>query len=52
MAQQAQADGVDVVLQRFPDLWHVFQAQAGVLRAADRALADVAVFLRSRVRAS
>jgi len=52
MAQQAQADGVDVVLQRFPDLWHVFHAQAGVLRAADRALADVAVFLLSRVRAS
>ncbi len=52
MAQQAQADGVDVVLQRFPDLWHVFQAQAGVLWAADRALADVAVFLRSRVGAS
>ena len=50
MAQHAQAAGVDVVLQRFPDLWHVFQAQAGVLRAADWALADVAVFLRSRVR--
>lgn len=50
MAQQAQAAGVDVVLQRFPDLWHVFQAQAGVLRAADRALADVAAFVRSRVR--
>lgn len=52
MAQQAKAAGVDVVLQRFPDLWHVFQAQAGILRAADRALADVADFLRSRVRAS
>jgi monoterpene epsilon-lactone hydrolase len=51
MAQQAQADGVDVVLQRFPDLWHVFQAQAGVLRVSDRALADVAVFLQPRVRA-
>jgi len=50
MAQQAQAAGVDVVLQRYPDLWHVFQAQAGVLRAADRALADVAAFVRSRVR--
>ena len=50
MAQQAQAAGVDVVLQRYPDLWHVFQAQAGVLRAADRALADVAAFVRSRLR--
>lgn len=49
MAQHAQAAGVDVVLQRYLDLWHVFQAQAGVLRAADRALADVAVFVRSRV---
>jgi acetyl esterase/lipase len=52
MGQQAQADGVDVVLQRFPDLWHVFQAQAGLLWAADRALADVAAFVRSRVRLS
>jgi len=52
MAQQAKAAGVDVVLQRFPDLWHVFQAQTGILRAADQALADVADFLRSRVRAS
>jgi monoterpene epsilon-lactone hydrolase len=52
MAEHAQAAGVDVVLQRFPDLWHVFQAQAGMLRAADRALANVADFLRSKVRAS
>lgn len=52
MAQRAKADGVDVVLQRFPGLWHVFQAQAGVLRAADLALAEVAAFLRSRVRGS
>jgi acetyl esterase/lipase len=51
MAEQARADGVDVVLQRFPGLWHVFQAQAGLLRVADRALADVAIFLRPRVRA-
>ncbi len=47
-ADKAQAAGVDVRLQRYPDLWHVFQAHAGMLKAADFALAEVVSFLRER----
>ena len=47
-ADKAQAAGVDVRLQRYPDLWHVFQAHAGLLKAADFALAEVVSFLRER----
>jgi epsilon-lactone hydrolase len=35
-------------LQEYPRRWHVFQANAGLLADADRALADVARFLRAR----
>ncbi len=38
--------GVPVELQEFPRRWHVFQANAGVLADADRALESVARFLR------
>jgi monoterpene epsilon-lactone hydrolase len=47
-ADKAKAAGVDVRLQRYPDLWHVFQAHAGLLKAADFALAEVVSFLRER----
>ncbi|MGE8496036.1 MAG: alpha/beta hydrolase [Pseudomonas sp.] len=47
-AERAQAAGVDVRLERYPELWHVFQAHAGVLKAADRALVRVVDFLRER----
>lgn len=47
-ADKAQAAGVDVQLQRYPNLWHVFQAHAGMLNAADFALAEVVSFLRAR----
>ncbi|MGE8360448.1 alpha/beta hydrolase [Pseudomonas sp.] len=46
--ERATAAGVTVRLERYPDLWHVFQAHAGVLKAADRALSRVADFLRER----
>ena len=42
------AAGVPVELQEFPRRWHVFQANAGVLADADRALERVALFLRQR----
>jgi acetyl esterase/lipase len=42
------AAGVAVELQEYPRRWHVFQANAGVLADADRALESVAVFLRAR----
>ena len=47
-ADRAKAAGVDVRMQRYPDLWHVFQAHAGMLKAADFALAEVVSFLRQR----
>ncbi|MFP6849513.1 MAG: alpha/beta hydrolase [Pseudomonas sp.] len=47
-ADKAMAAGVDVRLQRYPGLWHVFQAHAGMLNVADFALAEVVSFLRER----
>ncbi|MFV3414664.1 alpha/beta hydrolase [Pseudomonas sp. NY15436] len=44
-ADAARRYGNTVQLQRFPGCWHVFQAHAGLLDVADRALQDVAVFL-------
>jgi acetyl esterase/lipase len=38
--------GVTVELQQYPRRWHVFQANAGVLADADRALESAARFLR------
>ncbi|HET7204762.1 MAG TPA: alpha/beta hydrolase [Steroidobacteraceae bacterium] len=38
--------GVPSTLEEYPRRWHVFQAHAGVLADADRALASVARFLR------
>lgn len=38
--------GVEVHLNVFDDMWHVFQAHAGILRVADQALDDVATFVR------
>ncbi len=38
--------GVTVELQQYPRRWHVFQANAGVLADADRALESAAQFLR------
>jgi epsilon-lactone hydrolase len=39
---------VPAQLQEYPRRWHVFQANAGVLADADRALESVAAFLRQR----
>ncbi|OEC36529.1 Acetyl esterase/lipase [Pseudomonas cuatrocienegasensis] len=47
-AAAAQAAGVEVQLERYPGLWHVFQAHAGLLHVADFALARVALFLKAR----
>jgi acetyl esterase/lipase len=47
-AEKAQAAGVDVRLQRYPNLWHVFQAHAGTLNAADFAIDQVVNFLRQK----
>ena len=42
--------GVDARLQVYPKRWHVFQANAGLLADADRALGAVARFLHERWR--
>ena len=49
-AERARAAGVEVRLERYEGLWHVFQAHAGVLRVADLALDRVVAFLRERVK--
>ena len=48
LAERAEAVGVDVRLERYPGLWHVFQAHVGMLRAADYAIDRVVAFLRER----
>jgi len=48
LSKRAEAAGVDVRLERYPGLWHVFQAHVGMLRAADYAIARVVAFLRER----
>ncbi|WP_175253806.1 alpha/beta hydrolase [Pseudomonas sp. BMW13] len=48
LAERATAAGVDMRLERYPGLWHVFQAHVGVLHAADYAIGRVAAFLRER----
>jgi acetyl esterase/lipase len=45
------AAGVACELQEYPRRWHVFQANAGVLADADRALAEVGAFLREKWQA-
>lgn len=45
------AAGVPVRLEEFEARWHVFQASAGVLADADRAIASVAHFLRTTAAA-
>ncbi len=42
------AANVPAQLEEYPRRWHVFQANAGVLADADRALASVAGFLQQR----
>lgn len=47
-ADRAWAAGVDVQLERFPGLWHVFQVHAGLLDESDGAIGDIAGFLKRR----
>lgn len=47
LREQLQAAGVPVTYEEYPRRWHVFQANAGVLADADRALDTVIRFIRS-----
>jgi len=46
LAARAQRAGVEVVLREFPELWHVFQAQAKTLPEADESIREIGAFLR------
>lgn len=45
--ERMRAAGTPVELSEFPERWHVFQANAGLLADADRALESVGCFLRA-----
>ncbi|SDS56291.1 Acetyl esterase/lipase [Halopseudomonas xinjiangensis] len=45
LAEKARSAGVSVQLEYYPALWHVFQANTGVLKSADHALDRIAAFL-------
>ena len=45
LAERTRAADGAVRLERYAGLWHVFQVHAGVLKAADQALARIATFL-------
>lgn len=47
-ADRAWGAGVEVELQRFPEMWHDFQIQAGFIDAAAEAVGDIGAFLRRR----
>jgi epsilon-lactone hydrolase len=47
LAARASAAGVDVTYTRWPRMWHDFALQAGLLAAADSALAQAAWFVAS-----
>jgi len=47
LRDRLQSAGVTVNYQEYPRRWHVFQANAGVLADADRALGAVARFIRA-----
>jgi acetyl esterase/lipase len=47
-ADRAWGADVEVELQRFPDMWHDFQIQAGFIDVAAEAVGDIGAFLRRR----
>jgi len=49
IAARARAAGVDVTLEVFPEMIHVFHAFVGVVPEAGAALDEVAAFLRRHV---
>ena len=49
VADAATSAGVDVTLEVFPEMQHVFQLGAGGVPEADDAVAKIGVFLRSRL---
>lgn len=48
LADQCQAAGVDVTLEIYDGMWHVFQSSVGAIEEADQAIEKIANFLGSR----
>lgn len=48
-AERARAAGVDVTLEVFPEMQHVFQIAAGMLPEADAAIAKLGTWLKARL---
>jgi monoterpene epsilon-lactone hydrolase len=48
VAERAAAAGVDVDVDLFPEMWHVFQLSVGTLPEADDAVARIGTWLRER----
>lgn len=49
LAERAQEAGVAVTLEKWPDMWHVFQAFAGMLPEGQQAIEHIGEFVRARV---
>jgi acetyl esterase/lipase len=49
LADRARSAGVDVTLEVWPEMVHVFQASAGYVPEADEAIAHIAAFCRPRL---
>jgi epsilon-lactone hydrolase len=49
VAAKARADGVEVQLDEFPEMQHVFQLSAGNMPEADEAVARIGAYLRPRL---
>ena len=52
MAERASSDGVDVTIDIFPEMQHVFQLCAGNMPEADDAVARIGAYLRPRLGVS
>ncbi|MCP5161463.1 MAG: alpha/beta hydrolase [Hahellaceae bacterium] len=50
LARKAKQSGVSVELQVWPNMWHVWQFEAGLMPEASRAVECMAGFVRNRVR--
>jgi len=48
-AQKASAQGVQVTLQTWPNLWHVWQLHGGLMPESDAAIAAIASFVHARL---
>lgn len=49
LEQNAKAANVDVRLEQYPGVWHVFQAHAGLLKSSDYALARIVSFIKEQL---